>query len=227
MIGHLFLVLRAVTMPVPLREPFFLRGRKSVPQRAVIMSCVLAALTAIAGWLLAFAIQATDHYGLAVQNLAVSAAWGVTSGLFLYGPINYWNRRSWLWTVGSIPPAIALLALWSIWSQPGPSHVPDTTRMTQGFFGVLAGSGFLLMRATRLHWFAFAISVAGGVIPAVAFVAVGHVNNSVIPGISYEAAGVIASAALFGGWFGALAIPWGLPFWWPPETEQPPAANGK
>lgn len=213
-------------MPIELREPMFLRGRKSILERAVIISCVLGALAMAAGWLLAFAIYATNRYLVDVQNFVIPLAWGVTSGLLLYRPLNYWNRRSWLWTAASIPVGFALLYLWAIWSQAGPTHLTYSTRMTQGMFGALLASGLLLVRPTQLHWLAYEMSIAAGAIPAVAFLAVERVNGTGIPGISREVANTIVSAALFGGWFGALSIPWGIPFWWPPADDHalaPPA----
>lgn len=209
--------------PAPLREPFFLRGRKSVLQRAVIISCVLGTLTAAAAWIVAAAtITASWAFGNDSMYFSIPVSWGFASALLIYGPLNSWNRRTWHWTAAAVPVGMLLLFLFIAWMRDG-DHGPysEAVRSTIGFFLVLLVSGLLQIRPRILYVAAYLASILGAAVPGLVMVLIDHPGRLRIPGFTQEMMEGIVFAALFGGWFGALSIPWGLPFWWPPERVSP------
>ena len=50
-------------------------------------------------------------------------------------------------------------------------------------------------------------------------------GNLPIPGLTHSMQRAVLYVALFGSWMAALSIPWGIPFWWPPERESPAESN--
>ncbi|WLD13310.1 hypothetical protein [Planctellipticum variicoloris] len=211
-----------MTASLPLREPFFLRGRKSILQRAVIMSLVLGGLTAIVGWIVAAAVVAM---GPGESPFLPSLIWGITAALLLYGPLHFWNGRSWRFTLLAIPVSTASLNGFIMFvDHYAQRHVDRTTAMIIGLTGFLLVNGILLIRLSRWHIIAYVASLAGGAVPAAIVFSISDVGQLAIPGVPEEFIVAIVLAAFLGSLFGALAIPWGLPFWWPPaeaSTAEP------
>lgn len=209
-------------MSLPLREPFFLRGRKNVLQRAVIMSLVLGGLTAIVGWIVAAAVVAM---GPGESPFLPSLVWGITAALLLYGPLHFWNGRSWRLTLLTIPGSTASLYGFIMFvDHYAQRYVDKTMAMIVGLTGFLLVNGILLVRISRWHIFAYAASLIGGTIPAAIVFSINDVGRLAIPGVPEEMIVAIVLAAFLGSLFGALTIPWGLPFWWPPaeaSTAEP------
>jgi hypothetical protein len=217
----------AVTAPLPLREPFFLRGRKSVLQRAVLISLALGGLTAAAAWIVAAVTVFFDSLGIRDSMIySIPPAWGLASALLIYAPLNYWNRRSWLWTLAAVPAGALFLLIFLIWMNGGASQFGEELSAAIGFFGVLLASGLLQVRARPLHVVAYALSVAGAVLPSLVIITLDNPGRLTIPGFTPDMIRAVVFAILFGSWFGALSIPWGIPFWWPPnDDDSTPPAN--
>ncbi len=220
-----------MTAPLPLREPVFLRGRKSVLHRAILISLVLGALTAAAAWIVAATTVLIDRSGSSdLMYVTMPLSWGLASALLIYAPLNYWNRRSWLWSLTAAPVGAGLLLLFLYWMKDGGARQFGGEELGAGigFFGVLLVSGLLQYRRRRLHAIAYLLSVAGAIFPTMVMVLIPGPGSLRIPGLTSEMIRGIVFAALFGGWFGALSIPWGLPFWWPPEDDaSSPAQNSE
>lgn len=212
-------------MTVPLREPLFLRGRTSVLQRAVIMSLVLAGLTAAAAWIVAvIAVVSRPLVGSPVaMYFVVPAAWAVTSALLVYGPLHRWNQRPPSWTLAALPVGFVLMFFFTYWMRNGPRHLRPEIHLTLGFFGVLAGSGLLLVRSHRLHVLAYLVSICGAVLPALVILLIKSPTSITIPGFTQTMSQGVVYAILFGTWFGAPTIPWSIPFWWPLVSDTQPA----
>lgn len=99
-------------------------------------------------------------------------------------------------------------------------YVDRTTAMIIGLAGFLLVNGMFLIRFSRWHIIAYVASLIGGIIPAAIVFSINDVGLLAIPGVPEEIKVAIVLAAFLGSLFGALAIPWGLPFWWPPtETS--------
>ena len=207
-------------MSFPRREPYFLQGRTSVIQRAVLMSMVLFGLTAIAGWVVAMATFASGrHFVMWV----LPPAWGLATGLLVYGPLHYWNRRNALWTVAAVLMGI-MLQNWFIHLMRDQEFrwLSKTSREAMGFAMLLAGGGLLQVRCTRLHAVAYLLSVGAAIFPLAITTWIDNPGNLGRSNLGFSVPAAIALpmayAALFGTWMAALAVPWGLPFWWPPTS---------
>lgn len=210
-----------MTASLPLREPFFLRGRKSVLQRAIIMSCVLGGLTAAAGWISAIAevalFQLTAPIPIPLLVICLAAA------ILVHGPLHWWNRRSWLWTLAAVPICLLLLLLLSAWLRLGRDALGARSReliVNLGILGVIAGSGLLQIRFRRLHLLAYVVSLLGVLLPAAVPVILPDPSALALPGFTNEMVRGLALAILYGSCFGALSLPWGIPFWWPPADDE-------
>jgi hypothetical protein len=209
-------------MPLPLREPFFLRGRTSVLQRAVIMSLVLVGLAAAGGWVVAAAVlwSQTSHSSLLFPLLA----WGFAATTCIDAPLNYWNRRSWLWTLSTLPTATVLFFAWSCWIGFARSTLDLCEQLAApwGFLGVQLLHGLLQLRQNGVYWLAYLLSLSGVILPSLIINRIYSLAHANVAGLSYEELRPIIFAAVYVSWFAALAIPWGIPFWWPPQPESPP-----
>lgn len=212
-------------MTAPLREPFFLRGRRSVLQRAVIMSCVLAGLTAVAGWLAAATIVVMDRtisaLGQETATFIAALAFGSIAALLLQAPLNFWNRHSWRWSLISIPSLTAIFYVFLKWFRYDSGLSPEL-HLPLGFLFAIGAAGLLQLRPQRHHVLAYLFSVGGAAVPALCFLLISPPDRFRIPALPPAMTRTVVYAIMFGGWFAALTIPWGLPFWWPPERESPP-----
>ncbi len=212
-------------MPLELREPFFLRGRNSVLQRAVLMSCVLAGLTAVAGWLAAATIVVLDRtigvLGPETANFMAAFAFGCTTTVLLHAPLNFWNRRSWRWSLISIPFLTAVFYVFLKWFRYN-SGLPPELHLPLGFLFAIGAAGLLQLRPQRRHVLAYLLSVGSAAVPTLCFLLISPPDRIRIPALPPEMTRAVVYAIMFGGWFAALSIPWGLPFWWPPEERASP-----
>jgi len=205
-------------MSLPLREPFFLRGRQLPMERAVIMSLVIGGLGLVAGWLVLFAVAAN---GPGQFEIVMGVVWSATSAALVYGPLNFWNRRPWWVTLATIPVSFASIYLLARWlaplTEPGRR---GSWEFAIGFLPVLIVNGALLVRRSRLHVMAWIAFVLGGSIPiATAMLISIPPNVPVMSGMPdvYQKGFVLA--AVFGNWYVALLALWGVPFWWPPGND--------
>lgn len=194
-------------MPLRLREPFFLKGRTSVVQRAVIMSVVLGGLASAAAWLhvLPFALGLITEDKFPWARFAVSAI----GACVLCLPLNFWNGRSWAFgmlaiLVGAVSPVL--------WESPYGFGLAKNVLWS-------ALSGSVLFRATRRHAIAYALSILLSALIPFADRAANSVNYVAIP----SALAVPAAWAVMLGsvafTFATVTVPWGIPFWWPPEKD--------
>ncbi len=210
-------------MSLPLREPFFLRGRKSVLQRAVIMSLVLGGMAAFASWIVAGTAVAV--LGPSDSSLAISVVWGLAAAIFIHAPIQFWNGTSWrLRTIVAIPiNAAALYLCVFTTSYESLRQLGRTFNVNFAIAVLLLINGAQLVRPLRLHIIAYVGSVLGGIVVAAIALAINDPTQIQIPlpGVPDIVELALTLAAVYGSLFGALAIPWGLPFWWPPQEDSP------
>ena len=208
-------------MPLPLREPFFLQGRTSVVQRAVIMSLVLGGLAAVPGWIVALVAAAYPHGGV-----VLAIVWGLTVPVLICGPLNYWNCRPVWVTVVSVPLTLFVLRAFIVWMESVASTIGDVAGMAIGIPLVQLALGTLQVRLSRLHLVAWLISCLGAAPPVLILYAAGHnPERTRMMGVSSEVWVLFLIAGLMTSWLCALSIPWGIPFWWPPERTSPLAAE--
>ncbi len=208
-------------MTTSLREPFFLRGRTSVLQRAVIISCVLAGLTAAAGWISAIAEVALGQMAPAPMGVMCLAV-----AVLVHGPLHRWNRRSWLWTLAAFPASFGLLLVFSLWLRLGANALGSGSRIlvvSLGMLGITAGSGLLQFRFRRLHLLAYIFSLLSVLLPTAVLVILNNSAGTAIPGFTNDMVRGFLISLQFGSGIAAIAIPWGLPFWWPPADDHSPA----
>lgn len=206
-------------MPQPLREPFFLWGRTSVVQRAVIMSVVLGGLTGAAGWLVGLSVWLMLHLDRVTHfDQIFCVSWAIAVTALVYAPLNYWNRRSVLWTLATLPATyITVFLAHLLFDKSGPENA--AIKATISFVGVALVTGLLQLRSRKLHRVAYATSVLGAAVPILLVFGLGRAVLMQTLGLSENLAVVIQLAMMVGGWLCSLAIPWGIPFWWPQEQE--------
>lgn len=217
-------------MPLPFREPFFLRGRRSILQRAVILSLVLGGLSSAAGWIVVLSVCSTFWFPHTIRVLfgdfgGLTGVLGTVVGaLLIHGPLNHWWRRSWLWTAVAIPLAFPLM-------------LPAGIVIFGNESPMLSGKALAVARLQLVAAFAMIAAIQG--VPRCSFrwgvcgVWLTSVLGSAIVGlivVELAASGQLdgfevrtrsdwglLSAGLLSLLFAALSIPWGLPFWWPPQ----------
>jgi hypothetical protein len=202
---------------IPLREPFFLRGRRSVVQRAVILSVVLGMLSAAVGWLTAtIPLLLREVFDADPTLVGIPVAWSLVTTVFVYAPLNCWNDRSWLWTLGAGPSGLVLMFLFILWSADRPSDLCLETRAMLGVPVLIFASGLLLIRGDRRHRLAYLLSAISSALPVLVMPLHSYVSRLNLVVISLPLREEFSLAALFGSIAAAISIPWGLPFWWPP-----------
>ncbi len=212
-------------MTVPLREPFFLRGRKSVVQRAVIMSCVLGTLAAVAAWSMGLAAMLAGDYSAPplIEYMGRPIAWCLATSLFIYGPLNAWNGRSAWWTFASASAGFLLMFIGCFYFHFSENRLGEEFRTLTGNRGTLSittWSGLLQVRFHRLHLLAYLSTILAAAFPlAIGLLLATPGIPRFIPRPPWVPHEAVTAAAFFGSWFAALSIPWGLLFWWPPERN--------
>lgn len=222
MAGPFVTGLQGRRMTAHLCEPFFLRGRRSYLERAILMSLVLAGLGLAAGWTTYFAVvgNGPDNF-----EGPMGFVWSLTSAFFVYGPLNRWNGRPWWVTLAQVPISFVSICWFSHWLEP--LTVPGmhgTWEFVFGFFAVLIVNGALLARWTKPHLIAYVTFLAGGLIPIVIAIVIGSPDQVPVPLIRPDLRAAFVFAAIFGNWYVALLVCWGIPFWQAPEDRVADAA---
>lgn len=213
-------------MAVQLREPFFLQGSTSVLERAIRMSLVLGAISGAAGWILTIV---TSFYELADWNVSlfvfIPAAWSICATVVICSAINFWNRRSPLWTLLAAPANyLSIYLLMTCWKN-GPASYGVFFQLWPGHLAVAAFSGLLLVRLSRSHALAYALSMIRSPLPLVVHYLLPNPLQRfgwLIPWRPWLMDHISIYAPYYMVWFAAIYVPWGVPFWWPPEADDTP-----
>lgn len=210
-------------MPISLREPFFLRGRRSVAQRAVVMSLVLGGLAMLASWLMygvVISMVTLRVEGWVASILATTA--GVASILLVYGPLSYWNRRPW-WFIGFVVPvsvALTSLAATTIIQTTISPDDPGFLGLTAGMVLLMGGIGIVMLRRSRAHLMAFIASVLTAPVAALQMSLIQNYDVSSAPLGMVPMVQTMILVSMYATILFGLSVPWGIPFWWPPSAEQ-------
>lgn len=210
-------------MPISLREPFFLRGRRSIVQRAVVMSLVLGGLAMLASWLIygTVILMARADLPLWISTILGSTVM-IASILLLYGPLSYWNRRPW-WFIAFVVPTsvtVASLTAAAILNMTISPHEPGWLGLTVAMTLFTGGIGCVLLRRSRVHLIAFMSSLL--IAPVVAFQLnlLENYNSSSAPAGMLPVIQPIILVSAYVTILCGLSVPWGIPFWWPHTHEQ-------
>ena len=201
-------------MPLPLREPFFLQGRTSVVQRAVIMSAVLGGLACIAGW------------GFAIATVVTNAEWrwlaALVSGptaviICVDAPLNYWNCQSPFRTREILPVVGLVLLILGDLAVNGPGG-----DRAMGWIALsILGMNLRHIRGSHEHVNAFAISTLGAIVCAGCSAVIFSRGPALFFGMGTISL-ALSLAATAVGILVPMSIPWGIPFWWPPRVPEAP-----
>lgn len=211
-------------MTTSLREPFFLDGRTRLLNRAVVISCVLGALAAFTAWLLGVSIFFLEGaVGSPQIRYLVPIIFGTTVALVIHAPLNFWNRGSWIRIVAAIPVIAAVMSLCEWLHSDASNSRPYVISLELTL--AIASGGLLQLHRTRAHFAAYGTSVilAVGAALLTVLLLARFQGNLPIPGLTQSMQRAVLYVALFGSWMAALSIPWGIPFWWPPEDRREPA----
>ena len=224
-------------MPLPLREPFFLKGRTSVVQRAVIMSLVLGGLACSGGWcvtgiatIVTLGLLGASYYDQEV----ICGAWCVLYVGLIYAPLNFWNRRSVAWTLFAVPihfsamhvfMTMAAEALWRpiAGGLPYPEGLyrPEA-EIGRVIFGTTLFLGLLNVRPTWAYGVSYCVSGLAAVLPALSAAVCLGLAGAHFRDLQPETIGSLQLATFVSTWMAALAVPWGIPFWWSRQVPESP-----
>lgn len=245
-----------MTASLPLREPFFLRGRKSVLQRAVRISLALIVLSIAAGIVAGMAsvlLLRFSHLSTSGQQASLLGLFGGTAAAALATivgtPYFFWQGRSARGIALRVTWIIALaagslvFAGGLIWGLIQPTQSPG------GLPGDMLAFGNLLLWAPvkelfplALLWLAWTtacrgrprnwllMTVVSGLSLPVWILAYNVATQAtsalhgVVPMTGFPqqlALGITFRSSITAQFFALLTIPWGLPFWWPPEETSP------
>jgi hypothetical protein len=236
--------------PPTLREPWFLKGRRSVFVRVVLMSAALGGLGSLAGvvWLISSTIvMRTVHDGT-----QFALAGGAGAALFALGvgiPYGRWrgdSGRTICIRVAGTALASTLLPL--IVSGTLASVAPEAQSAAERWASEdmqIAYEALLVLLALELTWclsylqisrrWLLMTGLSAIAVPALPYLfrgmemaqeAVRDATRGVPEvAVAFE---VISSVSFFGQFFVLFFAPWGMPFWFPPEKVLAPvdAAQG-
>lgn len=230
-------------MPPMLREPWFLRGRKSVLLRAVLMSFVLAALACFAGFTLCLSVYAI--FGTQILSrfteeqffLTKAGITGLTIATLAGIPCSYWYGHSQI-RVGVSWLLVGLASSQSIHLD---SIVNDWMR-SAGCFNLWSASphevalflclwivwSFCFLRRARTYVLSVALSAL--VLPVVSLVMpefeesftttpwdlLSYSTNGILPQLDLRRIPTIKAT---GTLLTIFIVPWGIPFWFPPAAQ--------
>lgn len=205
------------------REPFFLRGHRSVLQRAVRMSLVLAGLSSCAAWAVLFFFL-FEFRNVYLERLA----FGLPFAVLIHGPLNFWARRSWFWSAAVIPlgfwiaTAPVVFAVFYI-GRGGSWEVGFEFSWLSHFLttcAIRAGvQGVLLVKRDLAGIVAFALAVLSGALAGTAGYVIAAQGPITIPGVRSDIVPSVKAVCILSLWFAALTVPWGIRFWWPQDAE--------
>ncbi len=239
-------------MAIPLREPFFLRGRRSVLLRAIWTSLALGMIGGSAGLaaelfylLLGLMLQGSDEdvmrlvFSSAAISLATvagipyfvwrgSSARGIATRagcimLIAAGPMLTENALLW----GLLDLANQQLDAWKSGVEWGEMLIVPVEVM----FGLtllwLAWSAacFHRSRSWLLTFLASGLSIPFWILSAVASLYSPNLASRWLPDEVTMILAIVTQLSIPGQFFTLLMIPWGVPFWWPPEIKLPPQAE--
>lgn len=242
-------------MSIPLCEPFYLRGRKSLLQRAVLMSLVLGTVGYAAGACWAVAIHVLISSGLDSLSYAYHVpVYSGTAAVALYvvgcwyGRLLAYSQRGtllasvWLLTVIVILPCLADPETLEVLAGRYPWNVeielPRYQPRSLNLIPVKHAESLELSYVISLAW---ATAFIQGSRIWLAPAAISLVVSPLLAGwVQLTMADTfIAQRAIFAGtpslfeigWilsyggcqFAILLLPWGIPFWWPPDADKRPA----
>lgn len=210
-------------MPLSLREPFFLRGRRSVVQRAVCMSLVLGGLALLASWLMYGTILLTAAAGLPTWiSTILGPTVAIASILLLYGPLSYWNRRPWWFIAFVVPTSVPVAGLTAAAVIQATIDVdnPGWLGLAAGQALGMGGIGCVLLRRSRAHVTAYIASVLTAPVVAFQLNLLENFDMNSSPVGFIPAIQTIVLVSAYATILCGLSVPWGIPFWWPPAVEE-------
>ena len=211
-------------MSLPLREPFFLRGRTSVVQRAVIMSLVLGGLACSGGWIMTLvALSLSPPANAALYSLGFSGPLVLVT--LIYRPLLHWNRTPPQLPFLIVGCLIALIVSLLNCLLPTPSHSARTIgalSVSIHLTVVVVLSGLYLRRNTRLHAAAFWLSLALTPLPIMLTYLLQYPHRFRVPWVDGGMQIALTGTAYLASWLCVMSVPWGIPFWWPPQVPESP-----
>lgn len=209
-------------MPVQLREPFFLHGRRSVLQRAILMTLVLTGLAMTAAWMLQVGAVLSLRMPYFAGRLYDHLSWGVVLTAIIYGPLGFWNCRPWWFSLLAMSVAVSTsYTMLHLPFGPDPNFGRDYVGVPWEVVWPLV-SGGLLFRPSQSHAIAFIASLV--CTPQAAKLAT--MIDQMLPldslsGPFYWHVRWATFAAWSAFFFCGMFVPWGIPFWWPPKSAAP------
>lgn len=233
----------------PFREPWFLKGRTSVVQRAVVMSLVLGGLSLVAGVLgmIGFFLTMTSPGSNHLASVA-SCVGGAALALAVAAPYARWQGDSEitvthrLWTMLAVCLSISVVvelldsacpqAMADLRARAG-RVFHDEARIALALAIICLAWNAAFVRPTRQSLLMVGLSTPS--IPAMPLmfqaINLGHAVVVRSMGGSSPAVTVfeiVSILSLPGQCFALLVVPWGIPFWFPPERNPAPfsAAQG-
>ncbi len=236
-------------MAIQLREPFFLRGRRSVLLRAIWMSLALGVIGGGAGLatvlfylLLGLMLQGSDEIDmrLIVGSAAISLATVIGIPYFRWRGESVFGiatRAGCILLIAAGPMLFENAALWGLLDLANQQLDAWKSDVEWGDMLILPVEVMFALTLLWLAWSAayfrrswtwlLTVLVSGLSIPCwilsvtVALFSVGLAQNG-LPGEVFMVLVIVYQLSIPGQFFVLLVTPWGVPFWWPPETEVPP-----
>lgn len=215
-------------MSPALREPFFLRGRNSPLQRAILMSLVLAGLSSAAAWIVTGAYCTAFWSPTAMRRvfgdwIGLPFALAMTSfAILIVGPLNHWRKREWLWTGPAVPLSFAMAIPFGILLAGGEHPLLNGKAPAAELATVLATFAvipcFPLLPLLQRRWRdagTLSLAILGSVVVGLLVVQLMRAGVLARFDIRNMTGSAFLKAGLISLWFAALSIPWGIPFWWP------------
>lgn len=234
-------------MAIQLREPFFLRGRRSVPLRAIWMSLALgvigggAGLAAVLCYVLLALTLENSNKGV-VQIIAGSTA--ISLATVVGVPYFRWRGDTacgiatkacciMLIAAGPMVLEVKLLRVlldlatqqMNAWTNMGAEELLMAVRIMFGLTLLwLAWSAACFRRSSSwlLTFLASGLSIPFWILSVAASLYSLNFASSWLPDEVTMFLAIVTQLSIPGQFFALLVIPWGVPFWWPPETEIPP-----
>ncbi len=234
-------------MGIPLREPFFLRGRRSVLLRAIWMSLAIsvigggAGLAAVLVYLLLGLTVGLEGGLLRLVGGSAAVSLATVVGI----PYFRWRgdsvrgiaaRAGCIMLIAAGPMLLENKLLWGLLAQAAQQLDAWKSDMEWGERLIVSAEFMFVLILLWVAWSAacvrssrswlLTILVSGLSIPlwilslAVSMYSVGFAQNA-LPSNVFSIMLSVLQLSLPGQFFALLVIPWGAPFWWPPNTELP------
>lgn len=229
-------------MPPMLREPWFLRGRKSVLLRAVLMSFVLSALSMLAGLTFRLVLFASFDAEL-FRGLTFEAGriiWGTLFGGIVMSaigiPCSVWYGHSylrttaaWLLVVVTCSQSFQFVASLTGWMERAGFETQYISMDYVALFLLLwfawsiaylrrsrSFAGCALLSAVVLPVIVLVMPATGKAFSTTPWDVLSSWSGGVLPRLEFgESSAVKATGTLLA----ILFVPWGIPFWFPPAAQ--------